>query len=443
MLNMKHLICSLLAATVVSSYAADNDKALETAALFLGADTKEMTLCYTATGPATTRAIKAEPALYVYNRNGGKGFVVVSADESNTILAYSTENTFDASEMPPACKEWIDSYTHGATKLTISADAIKPLLKSTWGQGFPYNMKCPMERRSGYEGKQCLTGCVPTAIAQVMYYYQYPERPTGSVFYYDSKQSTWRELDFDQQPKFDWENINDEYETTPTIEQCTAVADLFVCVTHASKADFGYDVTLATPQSSVARMADYFDYSKDITHHERSNYDDDTWASLIIAELEAARPVIYRGANSTIGHTFVCDGYDGKGMFHINWGWRGKSDGYYSLSALNPTDQGEGGSDDGYNNGQAMECGIQPASSTGIEGSLATSPEVKFHRNADGSWLVTSAKTITSIELYSSDGRTLFSSSNAGNTVTLPATDKGYGILRIITSEKETIRKVK
>ena len=90
-----------------------------------------------------------------------------------------------------------------------------------------------------------------------------------------------------------------------------------------------------------------------------------------------------------------------------------------------------------------MECGIQPASSTGIEGSLATSPEVKFHRNADGSWLVTSAKTITSVELFSSDGRTLFSSSNEGNTVTLPATYNGYGILRIITSEKETIRKVK
>lgn len=441
---MKHVICSLLlAATTLSANAADNDKALEKAAWFLGADAKEMTLSYTATVPATTRAATAEPALYVYNRNGEKGFVVVSGDKNNTILAYSTENIFDADEMPPACKEWIDNYTRGKAQLTISAHAIKPLLKSTWGQGFPYNMKCPMERRSEYEGKQCLTGCVPTAIAQVMYYYQYPERPTGSVFYYDSKQSTWRELDFDNQPKFDWENINNEYETTPTVEQCTAVADLFVSVTHASKADFGYDVTLATPKSSVARMADYFGYSKDITHHERSDYDDDTWASLIITELEAERPVIYRGANSTIGHTFVCDGYDGNGMFHINWGWRGKSDGYYSLSALNPADQGEGGSDDGYNNGQAIECGIRPASSTGIEGCLATSPEVNFHRNADGSWQVTSASPISSVELFSSDGRTLFSSSNAGNTVTLPATDKGYGILHIITSDKETIRKVK
>lgn len=441
---MKHVVCSLLlAATALSAYAADNDKTLEKAARFLGADTKEISLIYTATAPTTTRTAGTVPTLYVYNRNGAKGFVVVSGDESNTILAYSNENTFDAEDMPPACKEWIDSYTRGALRPTISAAAVKPLLKSTWGQGFPYNMKCPMERRSGYEGKQCLTGCVPTAIAQVMYYYRYPERPTGSVFYYDSKQSTWRELDFDSQPKFDWDNINNEYETTPTVEQCNAVADLFVSVTHASKADFGSDVTLATPKSSVARMADHFGYSKDITHHERSDYDDDSWASLIITELEAARPVIYRGANSTIGHTFVCDGYDGNGMFHINWGWRGKSDGYYSLSALNPADQGEGGSDDGYNTGQAMECGVCPASSSGMEGSLATTPCVSFHRNDDGSWHVTSAKPIYTVELFSSDGRRLFSSNNVGNSITLPSTGNGYGILRIITSDKETIRKVK
>ena len=441
---MKHFISSLLlAAATLSVHGADNDKALLKAAGFLGVESKEMTLSYTAAGHATTRAAKAEPTLYVYSRDGGKGFVAVANDESNTIIAYSTENGFDADEIPPACLEWLEGYNNGAARLTLSAAAIEPLLKSTWGQGFPYNMKCPMERREGYNGKQCLTGCVPTAIAQVMRYYQYPERPTGSVFYYDSKQSTWRELDFDSQPAFKWTNMNYEYETTPTVDQCTAVADLFVSVTHASKADFGSDVTLATPKSSVARMAEYFGYAKDITHHERSDYDDNTWASLIIAELEAARPVIYRGANSTIGHTFVCDGYDGNGLFHINWGWRGKSDGYYSLSALNPADQGEGGSDDGYNDGQAMECGIRPATSSGIGDIHSTPTSLSFQRNADGSWLVTAPTAITSVELFSTDGRLLYSSGRMGNTVSLPTTDKGYGILRIIISEKETIKKLK
>ena len=69
---------------------------------------------------------------------------------------------------------------------------------------------------------------------------------------------------------------------------------------------------------------------------ERDNYSLEDWMNLLDAELQAKRPVMYSGNSSTVGHQFVCDGSDGDGLYHINWGWGGYQDGYFDISLLNP-----------------------------------------------------------------------------------------------------------
>lgn len=432
------ILACLLAVTVTVAGQQCQDMACRTAERVLG---KDAVLVYVQTASATTRGKGGEPQMYVYNGYDGKGFAIVSADDDATLLAYSAENSFDAEDIPPACREWMEGYRHKV--MAEASDAVSPMLTSRWGQGFPFNMKCPNDRRNGYEGRQCLTGCTSTAIAQVMYYYRYPERPMGSVFYYDGKQSVWREMDFDSQPAFDWKNMADVYGSTPVIEQCNAVAQLLNCITLSSKVDFGSDVTLANTKNAVARMADYMGYSKGIVHYERKDYSDEEWVGIILKELKEGRPVIYSGRNTSMGHAFVCDGYDGKGLFHINWGWYGKSDGYFSLSALNPEEQGEGGSGEGYNASQSIECGISPTNVTGIGCNTVSKPVVRVTWGTDGLWHVTADTQIRRIEIFSVEGMMLYSVEPYSPDVTIPSHSEKYSIMRILTDNYLVTRKHK
>lgn len=84
-------------------------------------------------------------------------------------------------------------------------------------------------------------------------------------------------------------------------------------------------------------------YSKAMSLECREWYEIEEWDDLVYAELTENGPVYYEGTGDGGGHAFVCDGYDSKtGFFHFNWGWSGKGNGYYRLSALNPTAQGTG-----------------------------------------------------------------------------------------------------
>lgn len=420
--------------------------ATATAMQLLGTDTDDLVLAYTGTTPAANRTKAGEggEAFYVYKRKSADGFAIVSATDGKRILAYSHDGRFDKDSIPTACRELLQAYAaaNGTTaRTTTTVEAIAPMLKTKWGQGYPFNIYCPADERSGQGGKTCLTGCTSTAIAQVMYYHRHPQRPEGSVFYYDGKQSKWREMDFDKQPAFNWDMMAEEYGSTPMAEQCMAVGKLLECVTMASKVDFGADVSLADTKASVKRMADHFGYSDESVHYDRADYDDDAWNKLMMDELRQGRPVIYSGRNTTMGHAFVCDGCDQSGLIHINWGWKGLSDGYYSLSDLNPDEQGDGGSAGGYNRLNSMECGIRPKDGTGIGGSVKVG--ATFTRQADGAWTITADDTLEKVEMYDSDGRLLHVAKPEGNSACIPAATHGVAIVRITTSGNCTTRKIK
>ena len=317
---------------------------------------------------------------YVFNTNDDNGFVIVSGDDRTAeILAYSDKGRFNADEIPENMSEWLRYYAHviGSLKPTSSVkassttlydnglreanSAISPLLSCTWNQGSPYYDRCPL-----VEGRRCYTGCVCTAAAQVMYYHQWPKSATTNIsehsFTYNNRRYTENEL---PPVVFDWKSMNDSYRDGQSDHSATAVAVLMQYVGQAIKSGYGPDGTGSSFTEVENALKNNFGYDGNIQHLFRNNYSDEAWESLIYRELAERRPVLYAGTSSGGAHAFVCDGYDGNGLFHINWGWGGMCNGYFKLSVLNPDDNsgmGASSSRDGYSMNQDVLIGIQPPS---------------------------------------------------------------------------------
>lgn len=301
-------------------------------------------LVYTATADAKATATRAKAAtnnlFYVFNQQDGKGFVIVAADDAvSPILAYSRENKFCADDMPCNVKAVLDSYreaitaaidsgadasaewNNAATAAKASTDGSN-LVKTQWDQSYPYNNQAPV---LGEE--HCLTGCVATAMAQVMNYWQYPQRGTGSNSYYWDGGDQILSTDFSQD--FDWSNMLDSYPYDSTFTQAEQDAVAYLM------AQCGRSINMAYYRGSGASVStmrnaliDNFGYSEDyIRSLTLGNTTQAEWLSTIKAEIDAGRPVVY----SSSSHAFICDGYDSSNKLHVNFGWSGNSDGYYAL----------------------------------------------------------------------------------------------------------------
>lgn len=310
-----------------------------------------------------------DAAYYVFSGANDKGFVIVAGDDRlPSIIGYSDTGRFDTANMPEACSAWLDAIAVWGEECSMLIEEksekaiayptkpVEPLLTTKWDQENPYNTLTPV-----IGGKQSLTGCVATATAQIMNYYHYPERSTGSVSYNDN--GVQRTMNFDDQPAFDWSNMLSTYTSASPEANRMAVARLMQCVGYGVQMTYGSDVSVAHHRNAGEALYKYFGYDSNIHRYERNKMSDAEWINIITDELYAGRPVLYdgKGASGNVGHTFVCDGYDGNGMFHFNWGWSGNCDGYFNLSALTPKKQGAGGTASSYTFNQAIECHIQPA----------------------------------------------------------------------------------
>ena len=317
-------------------------------------------------------ATKKNAPYYVFNAEGNDGFVIVSGDDrTEAILGYADKGNLDMDNLPDNLREWLNSYEEAIMSISgqdiqkvphraLNNAAIAPMLSCHWGQDSPYNLQCPE-----YSGDLSVTGCVATAMAQVMYYHQWPEVTTVEIPSYTSDytannvryKSTLPALPV---TTFKWNKMKATYQSNETGEAADAVAELMRYCGQAVQ--MGY-----TPISSGANvfayeLVSYFGYSAKARDVSRSDYDTDEWEKMIYNELANHRPVLYSGSSSSGGHQFVCDGYDGQGMFHINWGWDGMSDGFFVLSVLNPDARGIGGgiANDGYTRIQRAIIGIEP-----------------------------------------------------------------------------------
>ena len=320
----------------------------------------------------TVNTIKGEPALYLFSGNNEKGFVLLSADDETTnLLGYSDENAVEGTDLSPEFEWWLECYSQQIAYLRENSrlsslktegepvwkdwEEIPPLLTTRWNQDAPYNDQCPEKA-----GKRCVTGCVATAMAQVMNYFEYPDVGTGLLSYSVSGIPGRLAIAFGQQP-FDWDNMLDAYLPNHyNDEEASAVAYLMKAC--------GYSVEMMyDPEASGAYAADipnalttYFSYSASVTYKRRDLFKYDDWSGMIYQNLKECGPVLYGGTSMEGGHEFVCDGYSGDGYFHFNWGWGGISDGYFLLDALNPLTQGIGGALGGFHFYQDIVLGIRP-----------------------------------------------------------------------------------
>lgn len=302
---------------------------------------------------------------------GGQGYLVLSADDvAPAVLGYSDNGGFDPQNIPANMQEWLNGYSdvialaaeRGGRVLQAPANPalkdIAPMVKTRWNQGEPYNILCPMQTING-QVYRTYTGCVATAMAQVLKTYEYPTQGFGSNSY------TWNNqtLSFDfGNTTFDWANMTDIYNNNSTIEEEDAVAELMYACGIASYMNYSAGGSGAAGVNAAVGLVNYFGYDPTVQYLMRDYYPLPVWSTMIHEELSKGHPIYYDGANASVGHAFVLDGYrSADGFFHVNWGWGGMSDGYFSIVTLDPDAQGIGGSTEGYFSGQSGIFNLKPA----------------------------------------------------------------------------------
>lgn len=349
------------------------------------------------------------PALYVFNSSDGNAFVIAGGDDRlRPVLAVSDEGAFDPDNIPPQLKWWLGEYARQAEYFlsqeasgnvaengyTILAPdgtllsqpalrpvplrsaglrkAISPMIATRWDQGSPYYNQCPTAN-----GSRCYTGCVATAMAQVMKFHQWPVKGTGSHSYTTSTYGLSVSFDFGA-TTFDWANMLDTYRSTSSATSRTAVATLMKACGVSVDMDYTPDGSGTQSGYVPGALKKYFGYGDKTAYYTRGGLSRDTWDELVYGWLAAGYPILYSGYGDGGGHEFVCDGYSTDGLFHFNWGWSGTSDGYYSLEALNPDALGAGGgTGGGFNYGQDICIPVRP-DQEGFAPDFDTTPAMVF-----------------------------------------------------------------
>jgi len=386
--------------------------------------TSDISIAYTATSVVKGSVVND---YYVFNVNGTKGFVIVSGDDNVIpILAYSNESAFDVNHISPGTQDWLNGYknqiaaviknnvpakagttarwselqtaaSHTAGDRVTSTTAVAPLVATTWDQdeggSTPYNGLCP---NTASTGGQAVTGCVATAMSQIMKFWNWPTVGCGSHTYYDDSSHATLTADYGN-TAYQWSSM---LPTSSNASVATLMYDAGVSVNMAYESgNFPHDgsgsyVTMMEVPGPVNcaeyALKTYFHYKSSLKgvvryglycgctasgyyvgtdgeyYNGAINIDsiaESSWISMLQTELSAGRPMLYEGQGPVGGHCWVCDGWETTGnMFHFNWGWSGASDGYYTVDNLAPPALGVGGGEGNFNQSQGVVMGIQPDS---------------------------------------------------------------------------------
>jgi len=330
------------------------------------------------------------PLIYIFNANETEGFIIVAGDDRVIpILGYSSKGAFDIVNIPPALQKFIDGYKSQIlfaqqNELAATPDieeqwynlqnntfipqrsltAVTPLISTKWNQSPYVNDLCPYNY---FYFQHTVTGCVATAMAQIMKYWNYPAQGTGFHSYncpdYGTQTANFAATTYNwtAMPNI----VNSANDAVATLMYHCGVSVEMNYGVNSSGAYVIYDGGVH-PYCAENAYKTYFGYDPNTLQGlKRENYTDDAWKGLLKTDLNNGRPIQYAGFGSGGGHTFVCDGYDNSDYFHMNWGWGGSSDGYFELNALNPGSTGTGGGTGGYNSGQQAVIGIVPLAGGG------------------------------------------------------------------------------
>lgn len=364
---------------------------------------------------------------YVFANGEDKGFTIVSGDDRMPeVVGYSAQGTYDPDHLPAnyvgfmkAYQETVEALLKGDAQVSgglaearqwraerAGTAAVAPLLGGIkWNQTEPYNNRCPLYD----ETNRSVTGCVATAMAQVMMYHQYPKELKSTIEAYTTKSKGIKIPAINSGETYDWDNMLPDYSKTDySSAQADAVAKLMYHCGAAVKMNYG-------PSSGAnvtpAILATYFGYDADLMQDlTRTCFTLQQWMTLVDNELKAKRPILYSGQSSGGGHEFVCDGSDGKGLYHINWGWGGYQDGYFDLTILQPQKGGAGSGSavDGYNRDCSMIIGIAPDNGK-VDEPLASYPQIMSmdHGGMTGiTWTKATREHV--LEPFQAEARTCF-----------------------------------
>ena len=292
---------------------------------------------------------------------GGKvGFAVIANDdEFEAVLGYST-NEYDAENVAPGYLWWLETINmqleynkeRGLKMETVRPEgplfpsSVEFLMETQWGQGTPYNNMTPTYQ-DGKKEVHYVTGCVATAMAQIMYYYKHPEKGKGTISYYftpEGSQVSTKLSDNLAKTPYAWDKMLPIYKgVNYTPEQGDAVALLMKHCGYSVNMQYTKSGSGAFTSDAVDALRKRFYYNKNMHFYWRSYFPNREWMEKIFAELNDGCPILYGAQRSDGGHEFVFDGYDEDGKVHVNWGWEGSQDGWFDIASLN-----------GYTSGQEM-----------------------------------------------------------------------------------------
>lgn len=270
---------------------------------------------------ATNPQLIKLPAYYIFNADDNNGFVIVSGDSrTKSILGYSDRGSFNPENMPTQLTWLLNEYQKVVESLPAESPAPRqkvtrsedqpPLLSTQWGQDAPYNDKCPI-----VYGTRAKTGCVATAMAQIINYEKksnhVPEIPDYLC-----------EVYMPPLPEYDFDlgNLDNE-----------GIATLMLYCGQSVKMGYGAEESGAAPQDVPDALRSYFGWEQGVRVMDRGEYNDDHWNRMVKEEIAAGHPLFYSAVSETSGwHAFVIDGI-AEDLFHVNWGWDGYMDGYFSF----------------------------------------------------------------------------------------------------------------
>lgn len=364
---------------------------------------------------------EGEVFYYVFHFNKG-GFVIVPADDClEPVLGYSFKHEFVAENQPTNVQYWFLQYEDQVSfarknkiepersitdqwayfldnsfispKPALSSKEVEPLITTEWNQGFPFNLYCPIDTLSG---NYTTTGCHATAMAQIAYYWRWPDHGQGYTAYIPASHPEYGLQTADYENT--WYRFNEMVDDPETANY--AVAEYIYHFSAAFHTDFSTgtsfvdSIFILNHQLACDSIAYHFKFDS-LQFHYRDSMPDNEWKGLLVGMLDAKCPIFYAGYSQypTVGHFFVCDGYQDEEYYHFNFGWGGISDGYYHMDTVL-----------GYNSNQFCMSAIHPDTAqfnypfyatgadtlTLFEGSISdgSGPVNSYLNNTSATWLI-------------------------------------------------------
>lgn len=350
---MKKLLTALLLALplLCHSKMVDESTARKAAANFFKSGTSsapKLRLVRSAGDPQTKSAGESCPACFIYDNPDG-GFVIMSADDCvRPVIGYSRNSRLSEEELPKNMKAWLDMWDGIIRKMSSTGmsereaqeqwqDLLSGKQPSTtaygdellletaqWNQGYPYNLFCP---KDGSE--LSVTGCTATATCIIMRYHRWPEAGVGMTEAYTTSTKNIYVPSITLGRRYEWDKMPLQYTGYETEEQNKAVALLMAEVGAMIQSDYSASGTGSSTYNVAQALPLFMKYDKKCINLFAGYYSRDEWISMLKDNLNDAGPVLYAGYSPS-GHAFVIDGYDRSDNMHINWGWGGYGNGYFT-----------------------------------------------------------------------------------------------------------------